>query len=59
MCVNGCGGSKHAGAGLSSPSRVSPLAAEEYSPALSVEITVPPRRVMADSKDRRVCVDGS
>lgn len=37
------------------PSRVSPLAADEYSPADSVEMTVPPRRAMADSNDSRVC----
>lgn len=42
-----------------SPSSVSPLAALEYSPALSVDRTVPPRRAMADSNDSRVRVDGS
>ena len=44
---------------LRSPSRVSPLAADEYSPALSVDSTVPPNRAMADSNDSRVRVDGS
>jgi hypothetical protein len=40
-------------------SSVSPLAAEEYSPADSVVSTVPPRRRMAASKERRVRVEGS
>lgn len=42
-----------------SPSSVSPLAADEYSPALSVVITTPPRRDMALSNDSRVRVEGS
>ena len=43
----------------SSPSSVSPLAADEYSPALSVDSTVPPSRTIADSKESRVRVEGS
>ena len=42
-----------------SHSSVSPLAALEYSPADSVDSTLPPRRHMADSNDSRVRVDGS
>jgi hypothetical protein len=41
------------------PSSVSPLAADENSAALSVVRMVPPRRAMADSKERRVRVEGS
>jgi hypothetical protein len=41
------------------PSSVSPLAADEYSPADSVEMTVPPSFDMADSKESRVRVEGS
>jgi hypothetical protein len=37
----------------------SPLIADENSRAFSVEITLPPRRSIADSKLRRVLVDGS
>lgn len=42
-----------------SPSRVSPLAADEYSPALSVDSTVPPSLLIADSNDNLVLVEGS
>jgi hypothetical protein len=40
-------------------STVSPLIAEENSRAFSVEITLPPSRCMAVSKERRVRVEGS
>ena len=40
-------------------SMVSPLAAEENSRAFSVVSTPPPRRVIADSNERRVRVLGS
>eukprot|EP00963_Diacronema_lutheri_P004937 scaffold363_cov331-Pavlova_lutheri.AAC.58 len=40
-------------------SSVSPLAADEYSPADSVDRTLPPKRFMALSKDSLVLVDGS
>ena len=40
-------------------SRVSPLMALENSRAASVPTTEPPRRSIADSKLRRVRVDGS
>ncbi len=55
-----CGGAAQSkGRGCYTPSRVSPLAAEENWPALSVDSTVPPRRAMALSKLRRVRVLGS
>ena len=44
---------------LKAPSKVSPLAADEYWPALSVDKTPPPSLLIADSKDKRVLVDGS
>lgn len=46
-------------ASVAVPSNVSPLAAEEYSPAFSVAITVPPSLPIADSKDSLVRVEGS